>query len=237
MALPNALALSPVPPPMQHAAASLLHVDRRPGLQLAPELAALIPEGCLRPGSTLEVGAGSGQTSLLLRLIAEPTARGAWAAVIGFDDLNPHAASGSGVALERLAMVANPGGTWLEVVAALLDTVELVVLNLQQECRPTDARRLLARARQRRSILILVQRDTHRGPPNRPPRRMWPEQPDIILTPSQCSWRGLEQGHGRLREAVITVNATGRRLNGPARSCRLRIGEHQTSHWSPGGDP
>lgn len=237
MALPNALALSPALSSTQHVAASLLHVDGRPGLQLAPELAALIPGGCLRPGSTLEVGPGSGQTSLLLRLIAEPTARGSWAAVIGFDDLNPHAAREAGVALERLALVANPGGTWLEVAAALLDTVELVVLNLQQECRPADSRRLLARARQRRSILILVQRDTRRGPPNRPPRRMWPEQPDITLTPSQYTWHGLEQGHGRLCEAVITVNATGRRLNGPARSCHLRVGERPTAHWSAGGDP
>ncbi len=221
----------------QTAVARTVSFDPIDTLRLSPELATLIPGGCLRPGSTLEVGPGVGHTSLLLRLLSEPTTRGAWATIIGCPDLNPHAALESGVALERLALIPDPGTSWLAVTAALLDTVQLVVLDLWHECRPADARRLLARARQRHSVLILIGHDNLRGPRNRPPRRLWPEQPDVILTPTYCNWSGLERGHGRLDEATITVSATGRRLNGPARNCRLHIGGRGlSSSRSAGGE-
>lgn len=207
-------------------------------LRLTPELAALIPGGCLRPGSTLEIGAGVGHTSLLLRLLATPTTRGAWATIVGLPDLNPYAALESGVALERLALIPDPGTAWLEITAALLDAVELVVLNLSQECRPSDARRLLARARQRHSVLILIGRTNRRGPRNRPPRRFWPEQPDLILTPISRSWNGLEQGHGHLDRATITVSATGRRCNGPTRHSHIQIGGREfLPTWIEGEEP
>lgn len=194
-------------------------------LRLASDLESLMPGGHLRPGSTLEVAPGPGQVSVLLRLLSGPTSHGAWASAIGFADLNPHAALESGVALERFALIPDPGVAWLEVTAALLDTVELVVLNLSHDCRPSDARRLLARARQRRSVLILTSHNTRRGPRNRPPRRLWPEQPDVTLTPTGRTLNGLNKGHGRLHEIAITVSATGRRLNGPARSCHISVGE------------
>lgn len=197
-------------------------------LRLISELADLLPGGYLRPGTSLEIKAGIGQTSLLLHLLSAPTARGSWATIIGFPDINAHAAVECGVALERLAFIPDPGPSWLTITAALLDAVDLVVLSPPCECRPSDARRLLALARQRRSVLILIDGNTHRGPRNRPPRRLWPETPDVVLTTVGNKWHGLGQGHGCLNDATITVNATGRRLNGPARSCRLHIGQPTT---------
>lgn len=202
----------------------VLRSDDHAALRLTPELAALIPGGCLRPGGSVEVGSGIGHISLLLRLISEPTARGAWAVVIGLPAINAHAAVECGVALERLALVPDPGPSWLEVTAALLDSIDLVVLNPPRECRPSDARRLLARARQRRSVLILIDGGDTRGPRNRPPRRLWPEAADILFTPLCSRWQGLTRGHGCLNQATITVSASGRRLAGPSRSGPLQLG-------------
>ncbi len=216
------------PPSAPQPQSQSLRSDATDALRLTAELAQLVPGGCLRPGTSVEVGAGIGHTSLLLRLISEPTARGAWATVIGFPEINAHAAAESGVALERLALIPDPGPSWLEVTAALLDAVDLVVLNPPRECRPSDARRLLARARQRRSVLILIDGNTNRGPRNRPPRRLWPEPADVVFTPICSNWHGLGQGHGCLRGVTVTVNSTGRRLSGPTRSSRLHIGQHVT---------
>ena len=213
-----------------------LRSDATDTLRLTNELAGLLPGGSLRPGTSVEVGAGIGHTSLLLRLIAEPTMRGAWATVIGLPDINAHAAAECGVALDRLALIPDPGSSWLEVTAALLDAVDLVVLNPPRECRPSDARRLIARARQRRSVLILIDGNTHRGPRNRPPRRLWPEPPDVVFTPTRSEWHGLGQGHGCLTDATITVHTTGRRLNGPARSGYLHL-EQRTAPPSPTASP
>lgn len=218
--------IAPDRAPVNHAQSSdhALRSDSNDALRLAPELAALIPGGCLRPGGTVEVSAGVGHLSVLLRLLSEPTARGAWAAVIGLPSINAHAAVECGVAIERLALIPDPGTSWLDVTAALLDAVDLVVLNPPHECRPSDARRLLARARQRRSVLILIDGGGNRGPRNRPPRRLWPEPADILFTPLHSQWWGVEQGRGCLTQATISVGTSGRRLNGPARRGRLQIG-------------
>mgnify|MGYP003466874284 FL=1 len=209
--------------------AKALRLDATDALRLSPELAELVPGGCLRPGGSVGISAGVGHTSLLFRLISEPIARGAWAAIMGLPNINAHAAAECGVSLERLAFIPEPGGSWLEVTAALLDAVDLVIVNPPRVCRPTDARRLLARARQRHSVLILTDGSV---PHSRvaATRQLWPEPPDLVFTPTRSQWRGLEHGHGCLTAGAITVTASGRRINGPARSGRLDLGQRQSAH-------
>jgi hypothetical protein len=60
----------------------------------------------------------------------------------------------SGVALERLALVPGPGPDWPEVVAALLDGIDVVVAAPPVGVSPMLARRLAARARQRGTVLV-----------------------------------------------------------------------------------
>jgi len=186
--------------------------------QLVPELAALIPGGCLRPGSTVGVSGDTGRTSLLFQLLAGPMAQGRWAGVIGMPELCAQSGVEHGVPLNHLALIPDPGNHWLDVTAALLDSVELVVLRLplstgsKASCRPSDARRLLARARQRHSILIIV------DPTG------WPEQPDLLFSAKAVRWYGVSDGYGALRSQTITVQASGRRLGGRLRQTDLLIG-------------
>lgn len=197
-------------------------------LQLSEELAGLLPHGRLRPGSCVGIGGGPGQTSLLLRLLAGPMANGCWAAVIGLPDLGIEAAIELGVPLDRLALVPAPNLQWLDVTAALLDSVELVVLNPPNCARPSDARRLMARARQRQSVLIVLDGDRQGGlaaSTSGSSRTIWPEQPDLALYAEGAACTGISRGHGSLRARQLHVTTGGRRTGsaGNSQICAERI--------------
>lgn len=174
------------------------------------------PEQLLRPGSTVAIGCGPGATSLLLTLLAAVTGDDSWAAVIGVPDLGLEAAAELGADLRRIALVPDPGPSWLEVTAALLDSLSVVVLRPPGRCRPADTRRLAARARKRGSVLLIFPETAAHSAD-----LSWPESPDVLFQPVFSSWRGLGAGHGRLREHWLKVVASGRRLAGPSRSFRL----------------
>jgi hypothetical protein len=121
-----------------------------PVLPVREDLADL-PTGGLPRGTIIAV---DGSTALLLTLLATATASGSWAAVVGMPDLGLLAASEIGVALNRLALVPDPGAELATVVVALLDGVDLVVIaaaGLVQAGAKGQAmaRRLAARARKR----------------------------------------------------------------------------------------
>src|SRR6266498_913642 len=86
--------------------------------------------------------------------------------------------------LERLALVPSPGPDWPEVVAALLDGIDLVVVAAPTATAPVPARRLSARARQRGSVLVGVGE--------------WPRA-ELTIEADHGVWHGLESGRGRLR--------------------------------------
>ena len=119
-------------------------------LPVRGELAGLLPWGGLRRGSTVSVG---GSTSLLLALLAGATADGCWAAVVGLPQVGVLAAAELGVSVQRLALVPHPGSDPGPVIAALLDGIDLVAVGCALP--PSLARRLTARARQRRTVLIV----------------------------------------------------------------------------------
>lgn len=68
--------------------------------------------------------------------------------------LSPVAAAEMGIALDRLALVPDPGTEWASIVAALLDGVDIVVAAVPGTVAPAVAGRLAARARQRGSVLM-----------------------------------------------------------------------------------
>lgn len=160
-------------------------------LPVHPDLAGLFPWGGLRRGSTVSV---HGSTSLLLALLAAPTAGDSWAAVVGMPDLGVLAAAELGVVVERLALVRHPGADLPTVIAALLDGMDLVVT---PRGRLTDAqtRRLSARARHRGAVLLTVD--------------PWPGA-DLELRCAQAQWHGLGDGCGRLARREVTIQAHGR---------------------------
>lgn len=182
----------------------------RPGaervLPVRAELADLLPLHGLRRGSTVVV---RGSTTLLLALLAEATAGGSWAAVVGMPSLGVLAAAELGVAIPRLALIPTPGPDYPDVVAALLDGIDLVAVTPQTTRRGPDlARRLSARARHRESILLVV--------------GAWPGA-DLELDCTETTWSGLGNGHGHLTAQEITVTVRGRGVASRPTSTRITL--------------
>lgn len=142
-------------------------------------LGEVLPGGGLPRGQvvTVEGEAGSGATSVALALSAAVTAVGEWVAWVDSSSLGALAAADAGVLLERLAVVRDvPPGRWAPAVGALLEGVSLVVASPPARgVRRADARRLAARARERRSGLAVL------GP--------WPERAAFRLTAVGTAWR------------------------------------------------
>ncbi len=169
-------------------------------LPVAPELSGLLPGRGLRRGSTVSVDAGQtapagGGTSLMLALLAAASRSGSWCAVVGLPTLGALAAEESGIALDRLALVPNPGPDWPTVVAALIDGVDVVVTAVPGPVSTSITGRLAARARQRGSVLV--------------PFGDWTGA-DVTLRVDHGRWDGLGRGRGRLRRREVTVMAHGR---------------------------
>jgi hypothetical protein len=147
----------------------------------------------------------AGATSLALALAAGASQAGAWVAAVGLGTLGLVAADALGVALERLVLVADPGrdrSGWASVLGALVDGFDVVLVSVggggSPRLRPADARRLVARVRERSGVLVAVGGDL---PGERSPVR---------LTVSAARWEGLGAGWGHLQGRRVTVEAGGR---------------------------
>ncbi len=178
-------------------------------LPVLPVLAGLFPDGGLRRGSTLVVhsadpghgaGGSGGEVSLALALLAAASSAGSWCALVGLAGLGAVAAHDLGVDLARLALVPRPGAAWAEVTATVIDGVDLVVLLPPFPPRAAMARRLVARVRERQSVLVVA-----------PGRSGWPEGPDLRLEIGDQGWEGPGTGEGSLERRRMTVTVTGRR--------------------------
>ena len=184
-------------------------------LPVVPALRPLLPEGGLRRGSVV----GVESTSLALALVAGASAAGSWAAAVAVSrpPVGAVAAAGFGVVLERFPLVAAPPGSgrggWPWVVAALLDAVDVVVAWPPPHLRPADRRRLVARNRERGSVLVV-------------PGSSW-DAVDVRLSVVASAWEGVGEGHGRLTARQVEVEAGGR-----GAAARLR----RATLWLPGPD-
>ncbi len=194
-------------------------------LPVLPPLRDLLPDGGLRRGSTLVVtdltGRGpdlhaGGGVALALALCAAASGAGSWCAFVGLTGFGAVAARDLGVDLERAAVVPRPGVAWAEVTAVLLDGVDLVVLCPPFPPRPAMVRRLVARVRRHRSVLLVVAG-----------RAGWPEHPDVRLGVRELCWDGAGDGAGHLRRRRMAVVTT-------ARHAATRAGCHRL--WLPSAD-
>jgi hypothetical protein len=166
-----------------------------PMLAVSPALAPVLPDG-LRRGSTIAV---SGSVSLLLAVLGAASADGAWCAMVGMPPISAEAARDFGIELSRLPLVPSPGSSWVVVVGALLDAVDVVVAQAPAQLADGDIRRLAARARSRGAVFVPYLSDGAR----------WPHA-DVRLSAAGGTWSGIGMGHGRLRQRRITVTALGR---------------------------
>jgi hypothetical protein len=155
-------------------------------------------------GTVVVVGGapGSGATSVALGIAAAATAAGEWAAVLdGPGTLGPLAAAEEGVDLARLAVVRSvPPDRWATVVAALLEGTSVVLASLPRHLRVGDARRLVARARERAAVLVPLTVEPS----------AWPVEATMRIHVLGGAWSGLGRGEGVLTRRVPSVAITGR---------------------------
>jgi hypothetical protein len=182
-------------------------------LPVAEPLAGLLPGGGLRRGTTVALPSAPATTSLLLALLAEGSAEGAWVGVVGKPELGLLAAAEAGMQLERLALVPHPGVDLLGVTTALLDGMDVVVMALGgRPVRAADRRRLEARARQRGAVLVAL--------------GQWAGA-DVELSCAEAQWHGLAAGAGRLRAREVRVRMRGRGVAPGGRSARILLPVHR----------
>ncbi len=165
-----------------------------------PALAGLLPDGGLRPGAAYRVTGGA----LLLALLAEPSAAGAWCSVVGVPEFGAEAARSAGIVLERLALVPEPEQRWLSVVAALSEVMGVVAVRPPGQVGQADANRLAARLRERGCVLLVCGE--------------WPRA-EATFSLGRTQWSGLGEGYGYLEGREVEVTARSR--NGFTRSVRL----------------
>jgi hypothetical protein len=187
-------------------------------LPLPAALVPLFPDGALRRGSTTLVAgsSGAGTTTLALALLSAVSATGGWCAAVGVADPGVVAAVELGLDLRRVVFVPRPAGAWADAAGELLGAVEAVVVR-PPGIRVQAARRLTARARERRTALVVLAEDASR----------WPSERDVTLTVGDVAWEGAGEGHGRLLGRRVAVIATARRPAEPPTVHRL---------WLPSSD-
>ncbi|MDP3969190.1 MAG: hypothetical protein Q8Q02_13025 [Nocardioides sp.] len=161
--------------------------DRVAAMEGPPARVALPTHPALADAVPLYAGSSYGVDSpaLALALMAGASAAGSWTAVVGWPDFGALAAVELGVDLARTVLVPDPGEHWLEVAAALVDVVPLVVLRPGARVDAKSAGVLDARLRKRSAVLVV-----------------WGEWPrcEARLTLEESSWSGPVEGRGRLHE-------------------------------------
>ena len=209
----------PIPTELRQRATPVVPASSRV-LPLLPALAPLVPGGSLRRGTTtLVTGAvGSGATSLAVTLLAHASHAGHWCAAVGVRDPGVVAMAELGLDLRRAVFVPRARGEWAEVAAELLDGVELLLVAPPGRVPLTAARRLAARARERRAGLVVLVAT----------RAAWPAPAELLLEVERSSWQGAGLGDGRLTARRLEILVTGRGA-GPGRRASLWLP-------SPGGE-
>jgi len=169
--------------------------DALPGegvLPVLPALRELLPGGGLPRGSVVAAGRWS---LLCLALVAGASAAGAWCAVAGVPALGVVAAVDAGLNPDRMLLVAEPGRSWPQVVASLLDGCELVLLRPPDRPSAQVRRRLEATVRRFGGVLVVAGE--------------WDGAQTRLLV-ARREWAGIGAGHGRLRARRVQVVADGR---------------------------
>ncbi|WP_207943353.1 hypothetical protein [Actinomadura sp. KC345] len=192
----------------------------RDTVPVLPALRPVVPGG-LRPGSVVGLG-GPGAASLGSALVAGASRHGGedgaggWCGVVGLPGFGVAAAAGMGAAPERLLLVDDPGDRWPDVVAALCEAVELILLCPPERPGPAAVRRLSALARKHGCVLTLTG----------PFAGDWPGT-RLRLRLDAMAWDGIAEGHGRLTGRRARIVAEGR--DAPGRGRRTRV-------WLPAPD-
>ena len=165
------------------------------------------------PGSTYAVDSAS----LALALAAGASQAGEWVGFAGCADFGAEAAAELGIELSRTVLVPDPGEHWLEVTAALVDVLRVVVLRPPATVDERTAGILDSRLRTRSAVLVV--------------HGQWPRV-SARLSVEESVWTGPASGAGELRERRARV-AVHRGARPPQRADLAWPGVHRVD---PGSD-
>lgn len=161
-------------------------MERKPALEPVPTLSGIADLVPLHAGATYAVDSAS----LALALVAGASQAGEWVGFAGCTDFGVEAAAELGIELSRTVLVPEPGEHWLEVTAALVDVLRVVVLRPPDSVSERTAEILDSRLRTRSSVLVV--------------HGQWPRV-EARLSIEQSGWRGPVSGTGQLRERRARV--------------------------------
>lgn len=153
----------------------------------------LLPEGALRRGSAYSV---CGSHTLALSLLGAATTSGLWCAVIGCPTFGAEAAVELGIALDRCALIPNPGDHSISLAGLLSEAFAIVALHTRDSVNNGTAERIAARLREHGSALIVL--------------NPWPRA-ESTLTVTASRWSGLGQGEGMLEARELSIQSKDRR--------------------------
>jgi len=139
---------------------------------------------------------GVDSAGLAMALAAGASRGGEWIGFAGWSDFGAEAAHQHGIDLSRTVLVPAPGEHWLEVTAALIDVLTVVVLRPPGGAGVDAKSASILEARLRaRSAVLLVHGD-------------WPRCETRLVT-EQAEWVGVDAGRGRLCKQRLRLLASG----------------------------
>ena len=186
MSSARSLALDPGRPVVEQLRERVAAMERRPALEPVPTLPGIADILPLHAGATYSVDS----TALALALAAGASQAGEWVGFAGWRDFGAEAAAEIGIELGRTVLVPDPGEHWLEVTAALVDVLRVVVVRPPAFVDERTAGLLDARLRTRSAMLVV--------------HGEWPRV-EARLTVEQSTWSGPGFGSGQLEERRARV--------------------------------
>lgn len=179
-------ALDPQRAVLEQLRARVAAMEQRPAGEPVPTLPGLADLVPMHAGSTY----GVDSASLALALAAGASRAGEWVGFAGCSDFGAEAAADLGIELSRTVVVPDPGEHWLEVTAALVDVLRVVVLRPPASVDERSAGVLQSRLRTRSAVLV-VHGD-------------WPRAEARLRTVGSV-WTGAGSGRGRLEQRRLRV--------------------------------
>ena len=192
----------PIPQQLKERAKPVLSASSRT-IEIDPDLRSLLPNGSFQRGTTTTLFGpeGSGATSLGISLMAHASSTGHWCGVVGARDPGVTAMKELGLDVRRVIFVPHPQAGWADAAAELLDGVDILLLCPPRNVPHAAARRLMARAKERRSVLLI----------RTVTPKQWPIVPELTLSLTSASWQGVGHGDGHLTARRVAVTVHGRR--------------------------
>ena len=161
-------------------------MERRPARDRVPTLPGLAGFLPLHAGATYAVDSAS----LALAVVAGASQAGEWVGFAGCADFGVEAAAELGFELSRTVLVPDPGEHWLEVTAALVDVLRVVVLRPPASVDERTAGILDSRLRTRSAVLVV--------------HGHWPRVAATLST-EESAWSGPAAGTGQLQQRRASV--------------------------------